>query len=70
MPFKTKSFDYCIEKGTIDALMCGDDIEIPKKILDEIDWVTKKNIFFITHKEPIGRISLLKNLDRKIFYAQ
>lgn len=35
LPFKTNSFDLCIEKGTIDAVMCGEDLTLPKMILKE-----------------------------------
>lgn len=49
MPFKKNSFDFSIEKGTIDALMCGEDKIIPKEIMNEIIRVTEKKVFFITH---------------------
>lgn len=52
LPFKTNSFDLCIEKGTIDAVMCGDDLTIPTMILKESERVCKNNVLFITHKEP------------------
>jgi len=41
LPFIKNGFDYCIEKGTIDALMCGEDNSIPLSIMKEIYRVTK-----------------------------
>ena len=55
LPFKKNSFDFCIEKGTIDALMCGEDKIIPKLIMDEMIRVTIKKVFLITHGGPEKR---------------
>ncbi len=52
LPFRNNSFDFCIEKGTIDALMCGEDNSLPLNILKEIIRVTKNKIIFITHGGP------------------
>lgn len=57
MTFEDKSFDLVIDKGTIDAVICGDDIEIPFKIMDEMCRVVKhdSNIMLISNSGPSQR---------------
>ncbi len=38
--FKDKEFDYVIDKGTIDALLCGSNLEI--KLINEIKRVLRE----------------------------
>ena len=71
LPFQTNSFDYVIEKGTIDALMCGDSIEVPYTIMKEMLRVVHKKIFFVTHGGPVKRNFLFdqKNV-KEVQYLQ
>lgn len=64
MEFKDDLFDIVIDKGTFDAILCGNDQA--QKICDSIDeiWRILKNggIFIeITHAEPKKRIDLFKS---------
>ncbi len=71
LPFKTNAFDFTIEKGTIDALMCGEDTSIAEAILKEIFRVTKEKTFFITHGGPLKRKFLFKNIPiKEVSYFQ
>lgn len=62
MPFASRSVDWIIEKGTIDALMCGEDNSQPLKIMSEMLRVVRKKIFFITHGGPVKRRALFKGM--------
>ncbi len=62
LPFKTNSIDYCIDKGTIDALMCGDDNTMGKQIMKEMVRVSKNGVFLITHGDAMKRRFLFTEL--------
>jgi ubiquinone/menaquinone biosynthesis C-methylase UbiE len=51
MSFENNSFDCSIDKGTLDAIMCGNDPLPPANLIKEMIRVTKKggNICIITH---------------------
>ena len=44
-----------MEKGTIDAVMCGDDPYVPRVIMEEMLRVVRKKIFFVSHGGPMKR---------------
>lgn len=55
--FKNQQFDIVIDKGTVDALICGSDLDLSDALLKEMGRVVKKDgkIFVITHSGPEGR---------------
>ena len=64
MDFQDEEFDLVIDKGTLDALICGPDLEIPCKLIIEMMRVTKKKngkIILISHGSPEGRRIIFKN---------
>lgn len=54
MSFESNSFDVVFDKGTLDALVCGDDKDIPLDLVREMFRVCKPggSIFLITHSTP------------------
>ena len=71
LPFRSNSFDYVIEKGTIDALMCGDSIDVPYTIMKEMVRVVREKIFLITHGGPVKRGFLFDQEDiKEVKYLQ
>ena len=63
LAFSDETFDFVIEKGTLDAVCCSDDYSIPNSILKEMLRVVKKDgfILFITHGNPSYRQVLFEN---------
>ena len=59
MDFEDNTFDCSIDKGTLDAIMCGNDPSPPAKLIREMHRVTKKGGHYciITHGEPESRLS-------------
>ena len=59
MSFENNLFDCIIDKGTLDAIMCGEDPIPPANLIKEMYRVTKKggNFCIITHGEPETRIN-------------
>jgi ubiquinone/menaquinone biosynthesis C-methylase UbiE len=57
MTFPSNNFDVCIDKGTLDALMCSDNLDLATKLIQEMHRVTKVNGYYtiITHGEPKHR---------------
>jgi hypothetical protein len=57
LTYESESFDLVIDKGTIDAVICGDDLEIPLNIMKEMCRVTKEegNVMLITNSGAPGR---------------
>jgi len=57
LTFPSDHFDCVIDKGTLDAVLCGDDYSIPNKILKEMFRVVKpgKSVLLITHGNPANR---------------
>lgn len=58
MGFEDNSFDCAIDKGTLDAIMCGNDPSPPAHMIREMHRVTKKGGHYciITHGEPESRL--------------
>ena len=58
MKFEDNYFDCVIDKGTLDAIMCGNDPKPPAHLILEMHRVTKKggNFCIITHGEPETRL--------------
>jgi len=58
MNFEDNSFDCSIDKGTLDAIMCGNDPSPPAKLIREMHRVTKTGGHYciITHGEPETRL--------------
>ena len=59
MSFENNSFDCVIDKGTLDAIMCGNDPIPPANLIKEMHRVTKQGGYFciITHGEPETRLN-------------
>ena len=57
LEFPDESFDLVIDKGTLDAVLCGDNYDIPNKILKEMFRVAKKDrsVLIISHGIPSRR---------------
>ena len=57
MIFEDNSYDLVIDKGTIDALFCGDDVSIVWGIISEMKRVCKQEgyIMLVMHSGPQGR---------------
>ena len=55
--FSDGEFDVVMDKGTLDALICGTDLSLSDKLLREMGRVVKKTgqILIITHSGPEGR---------------
>ena len=62
MTFNSNDFDCVIDKGTLDAIMCGGDPNPPFDLINEMYRVTKINgyCFFITHGNPNSRLDYFK----------
>ena len=62
MSFENNLFDCIIDKGTLDAIMCGEDPIPPANLIKEMYRVTKKsgNFCIITHGEPETRINYIE----------
>ena len=59
MDFEDNFFDCSIDKGTLDAIMCGNDPSPPAKLIKEMHRVTKigGHYCIITHGGPENRMS-------------
>ena len=59
MSFEDNIFDCVIDKGTLDAIMCGNDPTPPACLIKEMYRVTKNKGYFciITHGEPETRLN-------------
>lgn len=57
MTFEDNTFDLVIDKGTVDALFCGDDISIIWGIVSEMKRVCKQDgyMMMVMHSGPQGR---------------
>lgn len=64
MNFENDKFDLCIDKGTLDALLCSDTNELGFKLIDEMYRVTKVDGYFIviSHSNVDLRLSLFMNI--------
>lgn len=64
MDFSNETFDLCIDKGTLDAVLCADTNELGFKLIEEMYRVTKINGFFviISHTSVDLRLSLFMNI--------
>ena len=62
LTYESESFDLVIDKGTIDAVICGDDLQIPLDIMKEMCRVTKEegNVMLITNSGAPGRKMLFE----------
>lgn len=62
MTFEDNKFDCVIDKGTLDALMCSEGIDLPKKLIQEMYRVTKVGGYFtiVTHGDPECRVGLFE----------
>jgi EEF1A lysine methyltransferase 4 len=70
-----QSFDLVIDKGTLDAVLCGSGYEVPNKLLQEMYRVVKNGapVLVVTHSGPANRKFLFewnfKPELTKIFYG-
>ena len=64
MSFQDEEFDFIIDKGTLDALLCGSGLE--NQLLKEISRVTKKNgkMLVISHGNLQMRQPIFSHLDK------
>lgn len=55
--YNDEEFDVVLDKGTLDALICGTDLSLSDAMLKEMGRVVKKDgqILIITHSGPEGR---------------
>ena len=55
--YKDEEFDVVIDKGTLDALICGTDLSLSDAMLKEMGRIVKRDgqILIITHSGPEGR---------------
>ena len=56
MNFRDNSFDLCIDKGTFDALACGENREPLKNLLQEMNRVARTATVIITSGTPDRRM--------------
>ena len=56
MNFRDNSYDLCIDKGTFDALACGENREPLKKLLQEMNRVARVATVIITSGTPDRRM--------------
>jgi hypothetical protein len=55
MAFRDNSFDFCIDKGTFDALACGQDRSMLKNLLQEMNRVCSVATILISSGTPERR---------------
>jgi len=62
MTFEDKKFDVIIDKGTLDALLCGKNNDIVNSLVREMTRVLKLEgeLFIISHGQPKARKELFK----------
>jgi len=56
MPYRDNAFDFCVDKGTFDALACGPDKLILGRLLQEMTRVSKHGIILISSGTPERRM--------------
>ena len=56
MPFRSDSFDVCVDKGTFDALACGADKTVICKLTQEMLRVARESVCIITSGTPEKRL--------------
>ena len=63
MTFEDQSFDLVIDKGTIDAVICGDDLQPSLQITREMCRITKKSghVVLVSNAAPQGRKMLFED---------
>jgi ubiquinone/menaquinone biosynthesis C-methylase UbiE len=70
MGFESRRFDVVVDKGTLDAVICGRDLTISDRMLEEVSRVVKPTgkIIVITHSPPEGRKKVFqKSLPFELF---
>lgn len=71
MAYRDNSFDICIDKGTFDALACGNDIEVPMRLLSEMMRVCRTATVIVTSGTPEKRMHYFEKVcSRTIEYKQ
>lgn len=70
MAYRDNAFDICIDKGTFDALACGNNTEIPVRLLSEMMRVASKATVIITSGGPEKRLSYFEKVCDKIEYQK
>ncbi len=56
MAYRNGSYDLCIDKGTFDALACGNDTSVPTKLLSEMMRVCRAATIIVTSGTPEKRL--------------
>ncbi len=70
MAYRDNSFDLCIDKGTFDALACGNDTEVPLRLLSEMMRVCRTATVIVTSGTPEKRLCYFEKVCSKIEYQQ
>ena len=61
MTFANNSFDVVIDKGTLDALICGEDLSLSQQLMREMGRVAGEGkVMIVTHSGPEGRRRVFK----------
>ena len=60
MPFRDNSFDFCIDKGTFDALACGPDRVLLANLMKEMSRVSSIGTILISSGTPERRLHLFQ----------
>ena len=70
MAYRDNTFDLCIDKGTFDALACGNNTEIPLRLLQEMMRVCSKATVIITSGGPDKRLPVFEKVCSNIQYEK
>lgn len=68
MAYRDNTFDLCIDKGTFDALACGNNSEIPLNLVKEMMRVCSQATVIITSGGPEKRLPVFEKVCSNIQY--
>lgn len=54
-PYVDEQFDFVVDKGTLDALACGQVSEISSKLMIEMLRITKHGLIIVSHSPSTAR---------------
>lgn len=66
MAYREKSFDICFDKGTFDALACGNNIEVPMRLLSEMMRVCRLATVIVTSGTPEKRLHYFEKVSQRV----
>lgn len=70
MAYRSESYDICLDKGTFDALACGNDTSVPTKLLSEMMRVCRIATVIVTSGTPEKRLHYFEKVSSNIEYKQ